>query len=157
MWSWGQNTRPYGIAGISAIDPPSFDEITIRARPYLYRLVFEIPGLPNLPELPSRRTNLFDHPIPFVRVNERPGQLVEAIGALTQYDATLVGDRRSSKRTPLEFENVTARELVEFLHAESGPGQHVLVDRNEKAIIIGADEPESWTDRLPDWLKSMLP
>lgn len=119
--------------------------------------MFEIPGLPNLPKLPSRRSNLFDHSIPFVRVNERPGQLVEAIEAVTQYDATLVGDRISSESKPLEFENVTARELVQFLHSEAGPEKHVVVDRNDRTIIIGADEPESWTDRLPDWLKSMLP
>lgn len=147
----------HGGAGISAIDPPSFEEITVRARPHIARLVFEIPALTGLLPVPepefAGQPNLFDLRIPYVRVTTSPRDLEEIVEDATHFDLWWAGDEKQVRKPKsLEFRDVTPADLVEALQQETGGNPPVYVRTKAQEIQIGDDDDVELWEKIKDWI-----
>ena len=144
-----------GLAGMSAIDPPSFEEITIRARPHIARLVFEIPAMPGLlpvPEL-AGQPNLFDLRIPYVRVTTSPRDLAEIVEDATHFNLWWSGmETQVRKPKSMELRDVTPADIIETLRQETGGNPPVYVRTKAQEIQIGDNDYEDLWEKITDWI-----
>lgn len=118
-----------------------------------YRVVCEVPPIPNLPGAGGPVSNLFAVHIPQVQI-QREYEFRELIGALVQMDFRnpIVGDTMPTTLFPLSFTNITPAQMLLEYERYLTNGYGVVVDEKKNEIRV---EPTRF-EKAKRWLMRLL-
>ena len=119
-----------------------------------YRVLCELPPIPNLPVVGQPMANLFDVRIPDVQI-QREYELRDIIGNMTEMTFAYppFGDTMPTSLFPMHFTNVTASELLVEYDRYLTNSYRVIADDKKNEIRV---EPTQF-EKVKRWIQQWLP